>query len=99
MSLWDLLTILSGAAAVGTSFEGVRHASGALTRLALVVVGVLVGALCTLAIRRVVPRLLGARPHKRSVFAAYAGAIVWVMISALLGTVVTGEVLSILGNG
>ena len=85
--LWDMLTLMSGAAAVGAALAaGHRNVSSWIVGLAL-------GIVCICAVRMVGERVIrrlesspNGRPVSESAYRAlYLGALLWVVVSAVLG--------------
>jgi len=95
MSLWDLLTVISGAAAFGTAMSVARKA-GAFGSWISAVVGLCVGIGCVCGIRmmgaysfrRIKEKCLASR-QESAYRLLYFVAFAWVILSGFLGFWIT----------
>lgn len=106
MNLWDLLTLLSGASAVGGSLAAVRVAERGYVGLAVgLVVGIAIALLCIIAIRatgkRIGPKLVSnlneevpaPPPSGMPLSLVYTLAVVWIFASGAIGMHVVAAIL------
>lgn len=105
LSLWDALTVLSGAVAIGNAWVAAKILGGSfgITAAALLL-GCLIGAGCIWLVRAFGRMLMGANSSSgagnmispRMAAIAYVVAALWLIASGLLGYQITSKVLRLL---
>lgn len=104
LSLWDVITLLSGAVVLGNAWAAAKILSTGLAGKAVaIIVGLIVGAACVWVIRtigslRIVDSVITARTMgKRRMWPLYICAATWLPVSGFVGYQVAKWGLQVLG--
>jgi len=112
LSLWDLLTILSGSSAVAGAYVAARRENIApFYFAAAILAGLTLGALCVWAIRKsgrlvarrwaseLQPRTAATRKAKLILASLYVGAVAWLVVSDVIAYQFTKNLIQLLRMG